>query len=51
MEVRPGKTWEKEGRRGGRLRFRETISDFRDEDGELVVTSVFVGVTTEKAVD
>jgi hypothetical protein len=51
VEVRPGKTWEKEGRRGGRLRFRETISEFRDEDGELVVTAVFVGVRTEKAVD
>jgi hypothetical protein len=47
---REGKTWEKEGRRGGRLRFREYITDFLDARGELVIESIVVGVTTEKTV-
>jgi hypothetical protein len=47
----PGKTWEKEGRRGGTLRFSESIREFRDESGELVVRATTVGVVTGKAVD
>lgn len=46
-----GKTWEKEGRRGGTLRFSESIREFRDESGELVVRATTVGVVTGKAVD
>ncbi|MGA3085668.1 MAG: MaoC family dehydratase N-terminal domain-containing protein [Thermodesulfobacteriota bacterium] len=49
--VKPGKTWEKEGRRSGKLVFNETIIEFRDQKGELVVTSRGVGVRTERAVD
>ncbi len=48
---RPGKTWEKAGKRGGKLRFSEDVSEYRDERGELVVTATSVGVVTEKAVE
>jgi N-terminal half of MaoC dehydratase len=44
---RPGQAWEKEGR-SGRLRFRERITEFRDEAGQLVVTAVSVSVLREK---
>lgn len=39
----PGATWEKAGR-SGRLVFREQVTEFRDEAGELVVTARSVGV-------
>jgi acyl dehydratase len=48
VSSRPGESWEKTGRRGGRLRFVETITEFRDEKGELVVTARGVGVVPEK---
>ena len=48
---RPGKSWEKAGRRGGKLRFTESISEYRDQDGELVVTATGVSIITEKAVE
>ena len=48
--VLPGKTWEKEGRRAGKLVFSETVIEFRDQNGELVVTARGVGVRTEKPV-
>ena len=48
---RPGKTWEKEGRRSGKLVFSESITDYRDQNGELVVTATSVGVRTERPVD
>jgi hypothetical protein len=47
----PGKTWEKEGRRGGKLLFSESVIEYRDEKGELVVTARGVGVRTEKVVE
>ncbi len=43
---RPGQEWEKDGR-SGRLRFREQITEFRDEAGELVVTARSVSVQRE----
>lgn len=46
--TKPGKTWEKEGRRAGKLLFSEAIIEYRDQNGELVVTARSVGVTTEK---
>ena len=46
--VKPGKTWEKEGRRAGKLVFTETVTEYRDQDGELVVTARGVGVRTER---
>jgi N-terminal half of MaoC dehydratase len=49
-ETRQGATWEKQGRRAGRLLFSELITEFRDEHGELVVTARSVGVRTERVV-
>ena len=49
-ETRPGKTWEKESKRAGKLTFRERITEYRDQNGELVVTATSVGVTTERPV-
>ena len=49
--VRPGETWEKEGRRAGKLVFAEQITEYRDQNGELVVTARSVGVRTEKPVE
>ena len=50
-ESKPGETWERQGRRGGKLIFRETITEYRNQDGELVVTARGVGVQTEKVVE
>lgn len=47
----PGKTWEKEGRRSGKLVFTENVTEYRDQNGELVVTARGVGVRTERPVD
>lgn len=48
--VRPGESWEREGRRGGRLLFRSTITEFRNQEGELVITGRGVSVRTERPV-
>lgn len=47
---RPGKTWEKEGRRSGKLIFTETVTEYRDQHGELVITARSVVVATERPV-
>lgn len=47
----PGKTWEKEGRRAGKLVFSEVVSEYRDQNGELVLTARMVGVRTERPVE
>jgi hypothetical protein len=46
--TKPGKSWEKEGRRGGKLKFSESVTEYRDQEGEVVVTATSVGVQTEK---
>lgn len=46
-----GETWEKEGRRAGTLVFSESITEYRNQDGELVVTARSVGVRTERPVE
>jgi acyl dehydratase len=51
VEIKQGKVWEKESKRAGRLTFRERIVEYRDQDGELVITARGVGVTTERPVD
>ena len=51
VTTRAGKTWEKEGKKGGKLKFNETVSEYRDEAGELVLVATSVGVLTEKAVE
>ena len=37
--TKPGNSWEKEGRRGGKLMFSESVTEYRDESGDLVVTA------------
>lgn len=46
----PGERWEKQGRRAGVLVFAESITEYRDQQGELVVTARSVTVRTERAV-
>ena len=48
---KPGKKWEKQGRRSGKLIFSETVTEYRDQNGELVITARGVGVQTERPVD
>ena len=50
-ETKPGKTWERESKRAGKLTFRERVTEYRNQKGELVVTARGVGVTTERPVD
>ncbi len=47
----PGETWEKESKRAGKLTFSESITEYRDQDGELVITARGVGVRTEKIIE
>ncbi len=47
--ARPGERWEKQGR-SGKLVFSESITEYRDQNGELVVTARSVGVMTERPV-
>jgi len=49
--VKPGESWEKHSKRAGTLKFSETVTEYRDQYGELVITARGVGVTTEKAVE
>lgn len=45
---KPGKSWEKQGRRGGKLMFNEAVTEYHNQAGELVVTATSVGVRTER---
>jgi acyl dehydratase len=51
VEIKQGKTWEKESKRAGKLTFRERIAEYRDQNGELVITARGVSVVPERAVD
>ena len=46
-----GKSWTKEGRRGGTLQFSESVIEYRNAAGELIVTARGVGVRTGKVVE
>jgi acyl dehydratase len=50
-ETRPGKTWERESKRAGKLMFSDRITEFRDQHGELVISLRSVSVKTERPVD
>ena len=50
-ETFPGKTWEKEGKRSGKLLFSESVTEYRNQDGELVVTARSVGVRPSRPVE
>ena len=49
--TKPGKSWEKESKRAGKLMFSESVTEYRDQNGELVITATGVGVRTERPVD
>lgn len=49
--TRQGATWEKQGRRGGHLRFSELITEFTNHLGERVVNRRTVSVRTERPVN
>ena len=49
--IKPGKAWEKESKRAGKLKFSESVTEYRNQDGDLVITATGVGVQTERAVD
>ena len=46
-----GETWEREGRRAGKLVFSESITEYYDQNDELVITARSVGVRTERPVE
>jgi len=48
--TRPGESWEREGRRAGKLIFSESITEYYDQNNELVITARSVGVRTERPV-
>lgn len=50
VERRPGRRWEKQSARAGRLVFEEEITEFTNQRGELAVTATRVRVITEKVV-
>jgi N-terminal half of MaoC dehydratase len=47
---RPGKTWQKGGRRGGSLTFTESITEYRGSDGRLRVVVTATAVRPERLV-
>lgn len=49
--TREGERWEKQGRRGGTLQFSETITEYRNQAAELVVTARSIGVRTSQVVE
>ena len=51
LTVLPGKTWEKDGRRGDKLKFQESVTEYRNQKGELMITARSVSVQTERAAD
>ena len=48
---KPGETWERESKRAGKLMFSESITEYYDQNNELVITARSVGVRTERPVD
>jgi len=49
--TKPGNSWERESKRAGKLVFSESVTEYRDQHGELVITARGVGVRTERPVD
>jgi acyl dehydratase len=50
-ETSDERTWEKQGRRGGKLLFSERVTVYRDRDRNPVVTERLVAVRPERVVD
>jgi acyl dehydratase len=51
VTTKEGAKWEKESKRAGKLKFQERIQEYRDQKGELVITSRAVSVRTERPVE
>jgi acyl dehydratase len=51
VTIREGDSWERESKRAGKLLFTERITEYRDQNGDLVCTARSVGVKTERPVD
>jgi acyl dehydratase len=49
-KTEPGRTWEKESKRAGKLRFSERITTYTDEHGQIVITARSVSVSTERVI-
>ena len=49
--TKPGNSWEKESNRAGKLKFSESVTEYRNQNGDLVITATGVGVQTERPVD
>ena len=49
--TKPGNAWEKESKRAGKLKFSESVTEYRNQNGDLVITATGVGVQTERPVD
>ncbi|MBG92963.1 MAG: hypothetical protein CL792_03185 [Chloroflexi bacterium] len=49
--VKEGEKWERESKRAGKLKFSETITEYYDQNDELVITARSVGVVTERPID
>ena len=47
----PGESWNKGGARGGSLAFSETITEYRDREGLIVVTARSVSVRTGQTIE
>ena len=48
VDTRLGEQWEKEGKRGGTMRFARVVNEFRDEAGTLVAEQRSVVVETAR---
>jgi hypothetical protein len=48
---KPGEKWERQSKRAGTLKFSESITEYYDQNDELVITARSVGVQTERPVD
>ncbi len=51
VTTKDGNCWEKESKRAGKLMFAETIQEYHDQNGELVIVSRSVSVKTERPVE
>lgn len=51
IKTAPGRSWERDSQRAGRLKFTENVTEYYDQHGQLVITARHVGVTPERAVD
>jgi hypothetical protein len=50
VTVKDGETWEKVSKRAGKLMFSERITEYCDQNGDVVVRAKSVGVRTERPV-